>query len=84
MRLPLLQRSVDELQDQNEQLVNRVSALQRQVDQQAEQLKVLLKFVQTSQRDQIEGRAERAVINVLNRLMGSDETSDAKVDDSDR
>jgi hypothetical protein len=51
-------------------LDDQVLALQRQVDDQAGQLKVLVSFVQTSLRDQIEGRAERAVINVLNRLSG--------------
>jgi len=36
-------------------------------------LKILVGFVQTSLRDQIDTRAERAVVNVLERLMTRDE-----------
>ena len=62
-----------------------MTSLQRQLDDQSGQLKVLVSFVQTSLRDQIEGRAERAVINVLNRLTAaSDDAAPPKVDDRDR
>ncbi|HKH81113.1 MAG TPA: hypothetical protein VKA03_05820 [Methylovirgula sp.] len=47
--------------------------MQRQVDEQAGELKILVGFVQTSLRDQIDTRAERAVVNVLERLMTRDE-----------
>lgn len=80
-----LERSVAALKAHNKELDDQVLALQRQVDDQAGQLKVLVSFVQTSLRDQIEGRAERAVINVLNRLTAaSDDPAKDKVDDRDR
>lgn len=68
-----LERSVTRLQQENRELNERLLALQRQVDEQAGELKVLVGFVQTSLRDQIDTRAERAVVNVLERLIIRDE-----------
>lgn len=63
-----LERSVDALKDRTKSLEAEVQRLQRQVDEQAGELKVLVTFVHSSLRDQIEGRAERAAIRVLERL----------------
>jgi ribosome-binding factor A len=59
-----------------------VQRLQRQVDEQAGELKVLVTFVNSSLRDQIEGRAERAAIRVFERLvsMQSDESRQAQIE----
>lgn len=73
-----LERSVTRLQRENKALDERLLALQRQVDEQAGELKILVGFVQTSLRDQIDARAERAVVNVLERLMIQDEITSSR------
>jgi hypothetical protein len=57
-----------------------VQRLQRQVDEQAGEL--LVTFVNSSLRDQIEGRAERAAIRVFERLvsMPGDESRQAQIE----
>lgn len=77
-----LERSVDALKDRTRSLEAEVQRLQRQVDEQAGELKVLVTFVHSSLRDQIEGRAERAAIRVLERLasMQSDEPQQAQIE----
>ena len=77
-----LERSVDALKDRAKSLEAEVQRLQRQVDEQAGELKVLVIFVSSSLRDQIEGRAERAAIRVLDRLasMQSDEPQQAQIE----
>ena len=77
-----LERSVDALKDRAKSLEAEVQRLQRQVDEQAGELKVLVIFVNSSLRDQIEGRAERAAIRVLDRLasMQSDEPQQAQIE----
>jgi chaperonin cofactor prefoldin len=62
-----LERSVDALKERTKSLEAEVERLQRQVDEQPGELKVLVTFVHSSLRDQIEGRAERAAIRVLER-----------------
>jgi len=69
-----LERSVDVLKDRTKNLEAEVHRLQRQVDEQAGELKVLVTFVHSSLRDQVEGRAERAAIRVLERLASMEET----------
>ncbi len=55
------------------------------MNDQAGQLKVLVSFVQTALNDRIDGRAEKAVVNVLSRLAAvSDETDPTNVGDTDR
>jgi predicted RNase H-like nuclease (RuvC/YqgF family) len=73
-----LERSVKALENKNKNLEEQVSRLQRQADDQAGQLKVLTTFVQTSLRDQVETRAEKAAIRVFERLIAiqGDETPD--------
>ena len=68
-----LERSVDTLKDRTKSLEAEVQRLQRQVDEQAGELKVLVTFVHSSLRDQIEGRAERAAIRVVERLASMQE-----------
>ena len=77
-----LERSVDALKDRTKSLEAEVQRLQRQVDEQAGELKVLVTFVHSSLRDQIEGRAERAAIRVLERLasMQEDELRRAQIE----
>jgi chaperonin cofactor prefoldin len=62
------ERSVDALKDRTQNLETGVRRLQRQVDEQPGELKVLVTFVHSSLRDQIEGRAERGAVRVLERL----------------
>jgi hypothetical protein len=59
-----------------------VQRLQRQVDEKAGELKVLVTFVNSSLRDQIGRRAERAAIRVLERLasMQSDEPQQSQIE----
>lgn len=64
-----LERSVETLKEQSKKLEEQVARLQRQADDQAGQLKVLMSFVQTSLRDQVETRAEKAAIRVFERLI---------------
>ena len=66
-----LERSVEALKEQNKQLNSQVLSLQRQVDEQSGELKVLVSFVHTSLRDQIDARAERALVKVLERMSSS-------------
>lgn len=73
-----LERSVDALKDRTKSLEAEVQRLQRQVDEQAGELKVLVTFVHSSLRDQIEGRAERAAIRVLERLASMQEDESRK------
>jgi hypothetical protein len=77
-----LERSVDALKDRAKSLEPEVQRLQRQVDEQAGELKVLVTFVNSSLRDQIEGRAERAAIRVFERLvsMPGDESRQAQIE----
>jgi chaperonin cofactor prefoldin len=77
-----LERSVDALRDRTKSLEVEVQRLQRQVDEQAGELKVLVTFVHSSLRDQIEGRAERAAIRVLERLasMQGDESLQSQIE----
>jgi ribosome-binding factor A len=77
-----LERSVDALKDRAKSLEAEVQRLQRQVDERAGELKVLVIFVNSSLRDQIEGRAERAAIRVLDRLasMQCDEPQQAQIE----
>jgi chaperonin cofactor prefoldin len=77
-----LERSVDALKDRTKSLEAEVQRLQRQVDEQAGELKVLVTFVHSSLRDQIEGRAERAAIRVLERLASiqEDESRQAQIE----
>jgi predicted RNase H-like nuclease (RuvC/YqgF family) len=63
-----LERSVETLKEQNKELNKQVLALQRQVYEQSGELKVLVSFVHTSLRDQIDTRAERAAIKLLERM----------------
>ncbi len=65
-----LERSVDALKVRTQSLETEVQRLQRQVDEQAGELKVT--FVHSSLRDQIEGRAERAAVRVLERLASTE------------
>lgn len=73
-----LERSVDALKDRTKSLEAEVQRLQRQVDEPAGELKVLITFVHSSLRDQIEGRAERAAIRVLERLASMQEDESRK------
>jgi chaperonin cofactor prefoldin len=75
-----LERSVDALKDRAKSLEPEVQRLQRQVDEQAGEL--LVTFVNSSLRDQIEGRAERAAIRVFERLvsMPGDESRQAQIE----
>jgi chaperonin cofactor prefoldin len=77
-----LERSVDALKDRTKSLEAEVQRLQRQVDEHAGELKVLVTFVHSSLRDQIEGRAERAAIRVLERLASiqEDESRQAQIE----
>jgi len=77
-----LERSVDALKERTKSLEAEVERLQRQVDEQAGELKVLVTFVHSSLRDQIEGRAERAAIRVLERLesMQGDESLQSHIE----
>jgi CII-binding regulator of phage lambda lysogenization HflD len=77
-----LERSVDALKDRAKSLEAEVQRLQRQVDERAGELKVLVIFVNSSLRDQIEGRAERAAIRVFERLvsMPGDESRQAQIE----
>jgi predicted nuclease with TOPRIM domain len=77
-----LERSVDALQDRTKSLEAEMQRLQRQVDEQAGELKVLVTFVHSSLRGQIEGRAERAAIRVLERLasMQGEESQQAQIE----
>jgi predicted RNase H-like nuclease (RuvC/YqgF family) len=68
-----LERSVDALKDRTKNLEAEVQRLQRQVDEQAGELKVLVTFVHSSLRDQIEGRAERAAIRLIERIASMQE-----------
>jgi chaperonin cofactor prefoldin len=68
-----LERSIEALKDRKKSLEAEVQRLQRQVDEQAGELKVLVTFVNSSLRDQIEGRAERAAIRVIERLASMQE-----------
>ncbi len=78
-----LERSVEVLKEQNKQLNTQVLALQRQVDEQSGELKVLVSFVHTSLRDQIDARAERALIKVLERMNSSADDSAPSLPTSD-
>jgi hypothetical protein len=62
-------RSVATLTEQNRRLAEEMARLQRQIDEQGGQLKVLVEFVQTSLRNDIETRAERAAISLIDRLI---------------
>jgi hypothetical protein len=64
-----LKRSVATLTEQNKRMDDEIARLQRQVDEQGGQLKVLIEFVQTSLRNEIETRAERAAISIIERLI---------------
>lgn len=77
-----LERSVDALKDRIKSLEADLQRLQRQVDEQSGELKVLVTFVHSSLRDQIEGRAERAAIRVLERLasMQGDESPQSEIE----
>jgi predicted RNase H-like nuclease (RuvC/YqgF family) len=78
-----LGRSVEVLKEQNKQLNTQVLALQRQVDEQSGELKALVSFVHTSLRDQIDARAERALIKVLERMNSSADDSAPSLPTSD-
>jgi chaperonin cofactor prefoldin len=76
-----LERSVDALKDRTKNLEAEMQRLQRQVDEQAGELKVLVTFVHSSLRDQIEGRAERAAIRVIERLaLQGDESMQSQIE----
>jgi energy-converting hydrogenase A subunit M len=64
-----LKRSVATLTEQHKKLDAEITRLQRQVDEQGGQLKVLVDFVQTSLRNEIETRAERAAVSLIDRLI---------------
>jgi regulator of replication initiation timing len=64
-----LKRSVATLTEQNKRLDEEIARLQRQVDEQGGQIKVLVEFVQTSLRNEIETRAERAALSLIDRLI---------------
>ena len=64
-----LRRSVNTLNEQNKRLEEQIAQLQRQVDEQGGEIKILIEFVQTSLRNEIETRAERAAIDMIDRLI---------------
>jgi predicted RNase H-like nuclease (RuvC/YqgF family) len=64
-----LKRSVATLTEQHKKLDAEIARLQRQVDEQGGQLKVLIEFVHTSLRNDIETRAERAAVSLIERLI---------------
>ena len=78
-----LERSVEALKEQNKPLNSQVLSLQRQVDEQSGELKVLVSFVHTSLRDQIDARAERALVKVLERMSSSSDDSAPSLPGSD-
>lgn len=63
-----LQRSVDSLKKQNEQLTEEIRRLQRQVDEQAGQLKSIQSFIQTAVYDHAARSGERAALAFIEKL----------------
>lgn len=64
-----LKRSIATLTEQNNRFEGEIKRLQRQVDELSGQVKVLVDFVQTSLHNEIETRAERAAISLIDRLI---------------
>jgi hypothetical protein len=60
---------VDALKEENKRLREELKAIQRQANEQEGQLKVLLTFVQTALHEQVNSRAERAAVRVVERMI---------------
>ena len=60
---------MDTLKEENKRLREELKAIQRQVNEQEGQLEVLLTFVQTAPHEQVDSRAERAAVRVVERMI---------------